>query len=512
MSYRPPRPTMNSELVPGASVAVRLGALQAVRLVAAAVAAVGLVARGDTTSGAGVLLAVWAAATGGAELARRRRRARATYIGPLLVVDAAVLAVAIDATGGAVSPVVAVVYLHVVLVASLIGTITGLRIALLHAFALYLVQAATTTRVGGDLPPGVAATHAAGYLLVAGGAALCGHLQATAARRGRAELRGLADLGPRLGGAANADAVAAELQRAAVSGLGFARAAVVHRADARWLATIGEGRVVELDRSADDDPTLSAALAGQGAVARRHLPPGGVLDPLLPDASDVVIVGVDGQPALVIVAEWDLRRGAALRAETLAALNEAASHAALAMATATLRGELERLATHDGLTALLNRATFDQRLSEALVDRRCQPVSVALVDLDHFKSVNDTYGHQVGDDVLRRSADAMRSILRPGDLAARYGGEELVLVLPGCGAADAARIAERLRSAIATAGTDPVVTASIGVATAEAGATASGVLAAADQALYRAKRSGRDRVVSAASARRRPLVAAAQPG
>jgi len=325
-------------------------------------------------------------------------------------------------------------------------------------------------------------------------------------------VRGLADLGPRLGAAASTDLVAAELARAAVTGLGFARTAVLHRPAPGWRAVVDGDPSTSLDGSVDDDPTVAAALIGLGAVTRSHLPPASVLAQLLPDASDVAIVGVDGDPALVVAAEWDLRRGTALRTETLAALSEAASHAALAMATATLRAELERMATHDGLTALLNRATFDQRLAAALQDRRHQPVSVALVDLDHFKSVNDAYGHQVGDEVLRRSADAMRSILRPGDVAARYGGEELVLVLPGCGAADAARIAERLRSAIATAGTDPVVTASIGVATAEPGAPAAAVLTAADQALYRAKRSGRDRVVSAAPARRRPLVAAARPG
>lgn len=503
---------MKSELVPGISVAARLGALQAVRLLASALAAASLVARGDATTGASALVATWAMVTTAVEIDRRHRRARASYTGPLLVVDAVVLAVAIDATGGVVSPLLAVVYLHVLLVASLIGTVTGLRIALVHAFALYLVHAAATVRETADLRPGVAATHAVGYLLVAGGAALCGHLQASAARRGRAELRGLADLGPRLGAASSVEKAAAELARATVVGLGFARAAVLHRSGTGWRASLDDGRSMALAASVDDDPSVGDALSGRGAVTRRHLLDGSVLDELLPHASDVAIVGVDGEPALVVAAEWDLRRGTALRAETLSALEEATSHAALAMATATLRAELERLATHDGLTALLNRATFDERLAAALQDRRHQPVSVALVDLDHFKAVNDTHGHQVGDQVLRRSADAMRSVLRPGDVAARYGGEELVLILPGCAAADAELIAERLRAGIAAAGTDPVVTASIGVASADFGSSPEDILAAADEALYRAKRTGRDRVVSARRGRRQPLIAASAPG
>ena len=384
------------------------------------------------------------------------------------------MGVVIDATGGAGSPILAGVHLHVLLAASLIGVVTGLHVALGHALALYLVHAAATAWGGAEGDGSTVAVHAAAFLLVAGGAAVCGHLQGRAARRGRSELRALADLGPRLAAAPTPDAVAAVVATAAVDAFGFVRAVAV---------PVGIDGV-------------------SGTTTRHRLEPGSELDALLPGGEDVAVVAATD---FVLVAEWGARRHRPLLAETLAALTEATSHAALAAATATLRGELHTLATTDGLTALVNRAAFDEELAAALADRRAQPVSVALVDLDHFKSVNDSYGHQVGDEVLRRAADAVRSVVRPGDTAARYGGEELVVVLPRCPALNAAGIAERLRAAIAATPGEPTVTASIGVATASIGTTPADLLAAADAALYDAKRSGRDRVVRA---RRRPAPAA----
>lgn len=493
---------MTSKTVPAITVAARLGALQGMRLVAAAVAFAALSSRHGMATPAAALVALWVLLSSIGEVVRQVRRAPARGVGALLVIDAIVLAVAADATGGPRSPVLAIVYLHVVLVSSLISTVMGLRIAVLHAFALYVAHAATAANPGAA-PTGLAATHAAGYLLVAAGSAFCNHLHAKAATWGRAEVRALADLGPRLASATSADGVAADLANVVVNDLGFARVAVLHRSTTGWRSQPGEGETVELGDALDHDRTMTAALTSLGPITRRQLPADSPLDRLIAAATDVAIVGVDSEPALVVVAEWNLSRGHALRAETLAALTEAANHAALAMSTTALRDQLQRLATHDGLTGLVNRATFDQKLAEALSDRRAQPVSIALVDLDHFKAVNDLHGHQVGDEVLRRAADAMRAVARPGDITARYGGEELVVVLPRCDAEGAAQVAERLRESIAESGADPVVTASIGVASGGCDTPPSEVLAAADRALYQAKRSGRDRVVVAGQHRAR---------
>ena len=124
---------------------------------------------------------------------------------------------------------------------------------------------------------------------------------------------------------------------------------------------------------------------------------------------------------------------------------------------------------------------------------QARPLSVAIFDIDHFKSVNDRYGHGVGDDVLRRIADAAQAALRGTDTVGRYGGEEFVLVLPNAPLERATRIVERVRIAIDESGGVPPVTASFGLATLSGDASPEALLQRADEALYAAKRAGRNR-------------------
>jgi len=158
----------------------------------------------------------------------------------------------------------------------------------------------------------------------------------------------------------------------------------------------------------------------------------------------------------------------------------------------------------DAKTGLLNAAAWERQASTEIVRavRTSSPLAVALLDLDRFKQINDTYGHLAGDDVLRRIADAMTEVLRDYDLAGRFGGEEFVMLLPQTRATDAFKIAERVRSHIAQlpiiidSGERVRITVSIGVAALDAGSSRelTELLAAADAALYRAKASGRDQV------------------
>lgn len=164
--------------------------------------------------------------------------------------------------------------------------------------------------------------------------------------------------------------------------------------------------------------------------------------------------------------------------------------------TATLV-ELSGLARHDALTGLVNRREFDERLADEL--ERCartrQTCTVLMCDLDHFKAVNDAYGHPAGDEVLRRVANELQVGVRTIDTVARIGGEEMAVLLVDCTVADAYHVAERLRRAVATQRADePAVTISIGVADSRCAASADELVAAADRALYDAKRLGRDRV------------------
>jgi diguanylate cyclase (GGDEF)-like protein len=167
---------------------------------------------------------------------------------------------------------------------------------------------------------------------------------------------------------------------------------------------------------------------------------------------------------------------------------------------------LENEAQRDGLTGLYNRAYFDhvvaQKVAQATADRT--PLSLILFDIDHFKNVNDTYGHQAGDKVLIGVAKILGGRMRPTDFTARYGGEEFVLLLPSTDAPGAAIVAERLRRRLAEAvheiggGSVLRVTASAGHATLQPGSavTPDMLLASADSALYAAKRDGRNMVVA----------------
>ncbi|HEY5282735.1 MAG TPA: GGDEF domain-containing protein [Polyangia bacterium] len=189
------------------------------------------------------------------------------------------------------------------------------------------------------------------------------------------------------------------------------------------------------------------------------------------------------------------------------AANRQATDAKNAMGSLEAKAKcLEQEVRCDGLTGLFNRACFDQvfarDVAQAAQDRT--PLSLIVFDIDHFKSVNDTYGHQVGDKVLAGVANVLGGRMRPTDFAARYGGEEFVLLLPNTDGPGAAVVAERLRRRVAEAvheiGSGSVlrVTVSAGHATLrpDCGATAKMLLSCADGALYTAKRGGRNKVVA----------------
>jgi diguanylate cyclase (GGDEF)-like protein len=167
-------------------------------------------------------------------------------------------------------------------------------------------------------------------------------------------------------------------------------------------------------------------------------------------------------------------------------------------------GEFYRqLSMNDGLTGLYNRAWLNDMLPKmvASAQRSGAPLSLIMIDLDHFKQFNDTHGHLAGDDALRAAAGVIGTALRPSDFAVRYGGEEMMVLLPDTGRAAAAMVAGRLceRMAQAVIFKDmrsplPHVSASFGVAELEGGMDEQGLAAAADAALYRAKDGGRNRV------------------
>jgi diguanylate cyclase (GGDEF)-like protein len=160
---------------------------------------------------------------------------------------------------------------------------------------------------------------------------------------------------------------------------------------------------------------------------------------------------------------------------------------------------LRVMASHDSLTGALNRGAFEQRLDAELARAQRSGTALALVvfDVDHFKSINDRFGHAAGDDALREIGDAVSGGMRRSDVFGRLGGEEFALLLPDTDMAGAAVVADKLRHGLARrAAGAPELTVSFGVAEVHGGcADAREMFDEADRALYAAKRAGRDRVV-----------------
>ena len=175
-----------------------------------------------------------------------------------------------------------------------------------------------------------------------------------------------------------------------------------------------------------------------------------------------------------------------------------AVQAATAIERSDLLARLEDLARTDALTGAANRRALDEALEVALADARRsgRPVSVTMLDLDHFKRYNDTHGHQAGDQMLRAAAAVWMHELRPGDVLARYGGEEFLAVLRACDVGGAVVVADRMRVVV-----PGLQTASAGTATWDGTETVSSLIARADVALYQAKDAGRDCTVSSEAAR-----------
>ncbi len=201
------------------------------------------------------------------------------------------------------------------------------------------------------------------------------------------------------------------------------------------------------------------------------------------------------EPTAVLAIGWTRKVGA-LSESVAAVLALLAGEAGAAMERAHLLSRLEAVARTDDLTGLRNRRAWEEELPRELAraERDGGPLSVAMLDLDHFKRFNDDRGHQAGDRLLKQAASAWAGRLRVIDVIARYGGEEFALALPGCGLEDALALVESLRSA-----TPGGQTCSAGVASWDGSEGPEELLGRADRALYSAKHAGRDRTVGASA-------------
>ena len=489
------------ELVP---LADRLAVLQTVRLLIATAVLIVSAVMGDVEHRLVPLATTYIAVTGVVELIRRRsrRRSLATVTATLLL-DGVFLAIAVALTGGYESPLLFLVFLEVMAVTLLVSYRTGLKIAVWYVLLLFAGHAAAAAEIGGIDSPGSdrdAALSAVAFLLFAVGAAAFSSVNERALRRSRADLRGLVQLGAELERAHEPEDVMLLITAHARNRLGFGRVAVLTPRDGTWGGAIDDGRgPVFFELGHADGHALQRVRAGEEPVLMRTTDEAPTVDEVLPDAVNFVMVPLlaEDESLGVVVAEWGGQHGDRIAALTVDTLAQSAAHAALSLRNTWLVTEVERLATRDGLTGLANRRLFEESLEReiARAERRSSRLALVVLDVDNFKDVNDTRGHQAGDEVLREVGRALAENTKASDLPARYGGDEFVVLLPDCSGADCVRVAERLRAAVAEAVTTPA-TVSAGCAAMPENALDGGrLVAAADAALYEAKRAGRNRAM-----------------
>jgi diguanylate cyclase (GGDEF)-like protein len=436
------------------------------------------------------------------EVVRRRRgRPAAGLVTPLVLLDGILIAAVVAASGGTAGPLELLVVLHVVAMALIVSGWSGLEAAIWHATLLLVVA---TSAASGPSGSGALSGHAAAYVVVGAVVAAFSAIDGRAARRRRGRLGAQVRLSARLEPVVTTDEACAALAAHVAMG-GFRRCAVLVTGTGHVVGAIAEGArppvlfTAPLPR--ERGRLLSAAPGPEPVLARfldaRADP---LLDQVLPGAMNIVGVPimVEGAALGAAVAEWRPGHRARIPELAVEALCRDASHCGLALRSVLLLEQVEQRSRRDLLTGLANRRGFDEALDRELsrVERSATSVSLALIDLDHFKAVNDSQGHQAGDRVLATVGSALGRVARAHDVAARIGGDEFALLLSGCDSDAARLVADRVLAVVAANVGHLGVTASIGLATAPRhGRTRGAVVRSADEALYAAKAAGRNRSV-----------------
>jgi diguanylate cyclase (GGDEF)-like protein len=501
------------------SIAERMGSLHLLRLclsavaIATALSAPGVVAPRDVVMTSTAFIAVSTIL----EVARRATGRRGLrLIAFQLLLDGTYLSWIAYVSGGAASPLRFLPFVHLFAVTLIASQRTGLKLA---AWYSLLFLATSYGEAAGLLPvrelvttwlPGHGAAFATvAALMVAAPwfvTLVAGRLSALSERelrRRSLDLDRLAELARELDRTGDAADVASVLADSVARWLVDRRVVVVGPSGevAAMAGAVGDGAEPAGRSLAQPDDVLGRAWRDRRAQLVRTLSPDAdpLLSSLLPGARNVVVtpMSTEGAVAGALVVEYGRDR---IRRWTVAVLERFASHAALVIRNATLLEEIRRMASTDALTGIANRRTFDETLGREIsrAQRTGRPVTLVMLDVDHFKRLNDGHGHQAGDAVLRALGSGLRENLRPFDTAARYGGEEFAVILPGCTVEESSTAGERIRSRAAAAAPVPGVTLSGGTATFPDDARdASELVLVADAALYESKRSGRNRLTIA---------------
>jgi diguanylate cyclase (GGDEF)-like protein len=502
-----------------------MGSLQLLRgVLAAIVLGAGLFVPDVIGAGFSDLLlgtALYLLVTAAAEGLRRMDTGRGLAIISIsLLVDGIYLAWVLYVAGGVLSPMRFLLFVHVIAVTLLASYRTGLKITLWHSLLSFVVYFAQTSDVlqvkdqvfGSPNVDSSAFTHAALFgigslLVVALVTARFSQLNERELKRRKADMEDLAAMASDLEALHKpADICAALLTRVCES-FNFKRGVVLTGTleDMKVTSFRGPGEAASIRPGIDE--TVLGASHDRTYKLKKQID--AEKDPrlasLLPFARNVAVfpMTAEGKPVGVIAVEHPGRTGRIER-RVVDMVQQFASHAALALETRSLYQLVQKQAETDALTGIPNRRTFESTLEREMsrAARSGEQVTLAMFDIDHFKSLNDTYGHQTGDDVLKKVASALAITCRDFDTPARYGGEEFAVILPSCSSKESLMVAERLRQAISQVEAVTPITASAGVATFPTHATdLQSLIKSADEALYESKRGGRDRVTRS---RRRP--------
>jgi diguanylate cyclase (GGDEF)-like protein len=455
-----------------------------------------------------------------AEAARRWRGRSLELLGLLLLVDGIYLARVIDQTGGVTSELRSLIVLHLVAATLLVSHRTGIKVAAWHCILLAVVHQQDPTSNASSV-----IAFALAVLVVGLGAASFSAINERELRRRRADVEALNRFAVGLDEARRPSEVAAVLCRHSASALGLEQRIVLgRRADGSVMVLASGGSAdpaatetapdpadllpVGSELELDEGSALHRAWETHEPVLLRHLDAetDAALAAAAPGAENVAIMPIfaDGRPAGAFVAAFGPRRLGRIERTVMATAEQLVAHASLALRNAYLLEDVQAQAVTDALTGVANRRELEASLERELVRavHHDDELAVVLVDLDRFKVLNDTHGHQLGDQVLRVVGQVLATEVGELGTVARYGGEEFAIVLPRCGATSAGATAERIRVAIERI-SDPVpVTASFGVATFPVdGCDITSLVRVADNALYEAKRQGRNRVTTAANRR-----------
>ncbi|MDQ4144777.1 MAG: sensor domain-containing diguanylate cyclase [Actinomycetota bacterium] len=433
----------------------------------------------------------------------------------MLFVDGAFLAWVLFLSGGALSPLRFLVYIHLISTTLIYTYRVGVAVTLMHSilfFAVFRAQAAGVVDFQGvgvgftGIGEGALGARDSWIFntvvlwLVALATAPFSSVNDRELRRRKDDLGALAEMANDFENLHSPQEMAQSMLERLNGSFQFDRGAVLAVREDHLVLVAGREVEKTMAPTATIDKLIDKAWDGHEALLVARLDP--EMDPclarLMPDARNVLVTPMfaDGQPFGVLVVESSNVDQPVIQRRVISMVMQFAAHGALAMRNAWLLQQVQSLADTDALTGVANRRSFEKAITRDVSRsiRSGEPLTLVMIDLDYFKQLNDMFGHQAGDEVLRRVGAVLRGACRGSDVPARYGGEEFAVLLPACGKEEAFAAAQRLRYLIAGIEAPVPISASAGVATYPVHATTpEGLVAAADEALYQSKRMGRNR-------------------